>query len=434
MVLSSPSTDSLGTSATPSQNVVSKWKRGARAARMYAQATSNVSTKNKIGTAPTGWYRDVAMLLQEHVAEEGRAAVAVEGRAAPATSAPSSTPMPSTRPPGVWEAPAENLFKRVRQACGYSPARYYATLGLQDGQKEPTLRLLGASSAAGRSGAFFFLTPDQQFFVKTCTKKDWMTLLRILEDYVKHVEGAREVQRIRRDSTDITEIVEQSAAGFQGFVETLLPRYLGLYRFQTEAGGKSKPIRVVIMTNVFAAAETIDRRYDLKGSTHGRVASKKELAKVCPVLKDLDFQASENPLRLDPVTRSKLMQTLREDTVFLEAHGLIDYSLLIGVHDRSEDQGRKTTEGMLVTTVSDDTRSSYVGVVDILTPYLARKKAETFFLGKLTGRDISCQPPRVYAKRFLRFIGEHAFHELAEEDVPPSRSQTPKSSADVTSI
>jgi len=345
------------------------------------------------------------------VAAEGRRGAAADEEAA--------------RPPGVWEAPAGELFVRARQACGFAPARYYATLGAQAGQTKPTLRLLGASSASGRSGAFFFITPDQQFFIKTCTRNDWRALLRILPAYVGHLESAREDVNRRsgtRTSSMSNSLLTPDAIGnevgaehnnqpgsqLEGFVDTLLPRYLGLYRFQADAD--AKPVRVVVMTNVFAGAVRIDRRYDLKGSTHGRAASEKERRKSAPIFKDLDWTSSEPAFELAASSRDKLTETLERDTAFLSRHKLIDYSLLLGIHRRKEGEGPRPTEGMLVTTVADGSRLAYIGLVDVLTPYGAKKMAETFFLGRMTGRDISCQPPSVYARRFIGFVRDHVLH------------------------
>jgi hypothetical protein len=395
---------------------------------MFAEATTTVAQANKIGQAPEGWFRDAAMALQQHVAADGRRASGNE----------------EARPEGAWEAPSSELFVRARQACGFTAARYYATLGAQEGQKDPTLRLLGASAAAGRSGAFFFLSPDQQFIVKTCTRREWTLLLKILPDYVEHLEGARKTLKARKADNGMLDSVTANNTGransqdsqstlwsqgsgiqtsLQGFVDTLLPRYLGLYRFQVKAGNDERPIRVVVMTNVFAGAESIDRRYDLKGSTHGRNASMKELSKKSPVYKDLDWQAKEQPLQLDPSSQRMIHNVLEQDSSFLARHSLIDYSLLVGLHDQSEASASKRRhEGMLVTTVEDSRRLAYIGVVDILTPYAAKKRAETFFLGQIfCGRDISCQPPPLYARRFLQYMKESVFQEKAS--IPEEQQQ-----------
>merc|ERR1719387_597786 len=85
------------------------------------------------------------------------------------------------------------------------------------------------------------------------------------------------------------------------------------------------------MSNVFAGAQVIDRRYDLKGSTHGRKASAKELKKSAPILKDIDWLEREKPMVIGTEERNLLATALQEDTRFLRSQGLIDYSLLMGI-------------------------------------------------------------------------------------------------------
>lgn len=47
----------------------------------------------------------------------------------------------------------------------------------------------------------------------------------------------------------------------------------------------------------------------------------------------------------------------------------------------------------------------YMGIIDILQPYSARKQLEHFFKGmKYDRKEISCVPPSVYASRFLEFM------------------------------
>jgi hypothetical protein len=281
-------------------------------------------------------------------------------------------------------------------------------MGLQDGLTEPSLALVGAQNAAGKSGAFFFLSPDQQLIAKSCTLEDWNTLLRILPDYEQFLSAARtkaeENVALRRASD------EKNDGALRGFTETLLPRFLGLYSLTI--GNDPKPVRVLVMANVFGGAVTIDRKYDLKGSMHGRLASKKEAAKKSPVWKDLDWIAKEKPLSLSAVHRKHVLESIERDLAFLTKHGLMDYSFLIGVHDIDQD-APSIYEAMNVVTVRDATRHCYLGIIDVLTPYVVRKRLETFFTGTLVcGRDVSCQHPKVYAGRFHRFVDASVFENL----------------------
>lgn len=91
---------------------------------------------------------------------------------------------------------------------------------------------------------------------------------------------------------------------------TLLPKFFGLYCVQS--GGKN--IRVVVMNNVLPRVVRMHLKYDLKGSTYKRRASKKEREKARPTFKDLDFmQDLQDGLILDQDTYSAMVKTLQRD-------------------------------------------------------------------------------------------------------------------------
>jgi hypothetical protein len=357
---------------------------------MWARdASGKVALENKIGVKPDGWSRDVCLALQRGIASEGR----------------------SEAPKPAFQVPQKELFARCRVACGFPLIRYYATMGLQDGLAEPSLYMVGKQDAAGKSGAFFFLSPDQQLMAKSCTVEDWNTLLKILPDYVEYVEAARRRAdaKIKRSpspgSTANAGVCDEGKVN--GFIETLLPRFLGLYCLSID--NDPKPVRMLVMANVFGGALSIDRRYDLKGSTHGRISSAKEKAKKSPTFKDLDWVHQESSLVLSHMQRGQLLESVASDLNFLAKHGLMDYSLLVGVHDIKEGASEQY-EAMNVVTVRDHTRHCYLGIIDVLTPYMFRKRLETFFLGTIVcGRDISCQHPQVYAKRFKNYVDTAVF-------------------------
>lgn len=91
---------------------------------------------------------------------------------------------------------------------------------------------------------------------------------------------------------------------------TLLPKFYGLYCVQS--GGKN--IRVVVMNNILPRVVKMHLKFDLKGSTYKRRASKKEREKSIPTYKDLDFiQDMPEGLLLDADTFSALVKTLQRD-------------------------------------------------------------------------------------------------------------------------
>ena len=79
-----------------------------------------------------------------------------------------------------------------------------------------------------------------------------------------------------------------------------------------QCGGKN--IRFVVMNNLLPSTVHLDEKYDLKGSTYKRKASKHERAKSSPTLKDLDFlDLHQDGLILERDTYEALIKTLQRD-------------------------------------------------------------------------------------------------------------------------
>lgn len=73
-------------------------------------------------------------------------------------------------------------------------------------------------------------------------------------------------------------------------------------------------MRVVVMNNVLPRAMKMHFKYDLKGSSYKRRASRKERVKDSPTFKDLDFQEMhQDGLYFDSDTYNALMRTLQRD-------------------------------------------------------------------------------------------------------------------------
>ena len=111
------------------------------------------------------------------------------------------------------------------------------------------------------------------------------------------------------------------------------------------------------MNNLLPSGVTMHLKFDLKGSTYKRKvfsnnlrqyptlrsilcqASKSERAKKYPTFKDLDFlDLVPEGFHLDPDTYTALMSTIERDCRVLESFDIMDYSLLLGVHNLDQDK------------------------------------------------------------------------------------------------
>ena len=107
-------------------------------------------------------------------------------------------------------------------------------------------------------------------------------------------------------------------------------------------------MRVVVMNNLLPTSIKLHEKYDLKGSTYKRKANKYERSKESPTYKDLDFmEFHPDGISLEADTYNALIKTLQRDCRVLESFKIMDYSLLVGVHNldqAAKEKAEKSTK------------------------------------------------------------------------------------------
>uniref|UniRef100_A0A672REU9 Phosphatidylinositol 4-phosphate 5-kinase type-1 alpha-like n=1 Tax=Sinocyclocheilus grahami TaxID=75366 RepID=A0A672REU9_SINGR len=185
-------------------------------------------------------------------------------------------------------------FRYFREMFGIRPDDYLYSLC-----NEPLIEL----SNPGASGSLFYVSSDDEFIIKTVQHKEAEFLQTLLPGYFMNLN-----QNMR----------------------TLLPKFYGLYCVQAEG----KNIRIVVMNNLLPRAVPMHFKFDLKGSTCKRRASPKERAKYLPTYKDLDFmQDMLEGILLESDHYNALCRTIQRDCRVLQSFKIMDYSLLMGIHN-----------------------------------------------------------------------------------------------------
>eukprot|EP00927_Polykrikos_kofoidii_P042640 TRINITY_DN36677_c0_g1_i1.p1 TRINITY_DN36677_c0_g1~~TRINITY_DN36677_c0_g1_i1.p1 ORF type:complete len:898 (-),score=133.29 TRINITY_DN36677_c0_g1_i1:105-2621(-) len=317
------------------------------------------------------------------------------------------------------------VFEKIRSSFGIQHNDYSRSVGperLLGNMILGNLSTLAELSSEGKSGAFFYSTADGKYMMKTVSPKEFHLLWRLLKAYYEYVMQNP---------------------------NTLLVRFLGLHNLSirgrqsgvSSAQCATQEVYFVVMANCFNAPLQVHKRYDLKGSWVGRVAPRGQLNEPAAVFKDMDFEREGERIRVGDRLSRQLMEQIDKDVMFLRDHGIIDYSLLVGVHELGRDMVAGTVNGLtcvdsiaeigrdhsLEESLIDAQRQGggaltnqlnsggllssdgkfvyFLGIIDILTTYDSSKKLEHHVKSVLYGRrGISCCPPHEYADRFLTFL------------------------------
>ena len=190
---------------------------------------------------------------------------------------------------------APEVFRHIRDLSGISAEEYLLTV-CGDFQ---FLEFISNS----KSGQFFFYTHERQYMIKTVSKDESKFLRKILPQYHHHLSQNP---------------------------NTLLTKIYGMHRVKPH----KKPERhFLIFSNVFNTRKFIHKTFDLKGSLVGRFATEKEKSAGHPVLKDQDFVNDGITINIGPLRAKLLKEQIERDVEFLRQLNIMDYSLLLGIHD-----------------------------------------------------------------------------------------------------
>ncbi|TPP46809.1 Phosphatidylinositol-4-phosphate 5-Kinase family protein [Leishmania donovani] len=285
-------------------------------------------------------------------------------------------------------------YRHIREFFNVDPKAYCDVLRNSRWHSIPT---------PGKSAAQLFFC-GRDWVIKTMTEQESDFLRKILHRYYYHV----------RDNPF-----------------TLLPHFVGHHRLRI--GTKTQ--NFIIMQNVFATTNTIHEKFDLKGSTIGRFASDAEKRRTTFTQKDLDINS---PMHIGPERRNLLIEQIKKDCEFLKRSMIMDYSFLCNGRtlrtnpglgytmggERPDNSGADGSEfsrngsrldgrcftadqgGMMSNKVPGLRQEIYyIGIIDILQEYNARKALENVVWGSLYDRKrISCVHPNDYAGRFIAFM------------------------------
>lgn len=324
---------------------------------------------------------------------------------------------PSSRYDFKFKDYCPEVFRELRSLFGIDPADYLISITGK--------YILSELGSPGKSGSFFYYSRDFRFIIKTIHHAEHRQLRRILKDYYQHIKENP---------------------------NTLVSQFYGLHRLKVEGG--MKKVHFIVMNNLFPPHRDIHLKYDLKGSTWGRYTNLSGVNDLSQVtLKDLNFLERHDTIRFGPDKRKIFMEQLEADVKLLKKINVMDYSLLLGVHDvkkgNSENFARlsvfdpkSNVKSDVITTNPRDIdrgvdlpkdvfpgRSKYIfyghdggiratsenneplpeiyylGIIDCLTPYSMKKRLETFWRSlSHTRSTISSIPASEYGDRFLEFI------------------------------
>ncbi|XP_036388017.1 phosphatidylinositol 5-phosphate 4-kinase type-2 gamma-like isoform X1 [Megalops cyprinoides] len=311
------------------------------------------------------------------------------------------------------------VFRNLRERFGIEDLDYQVSLA-----RSPPVR-----GGEGQEEGLLLTSYDRTLVVKQISSEEVEDMHNILSEYHQHIVTCHG--------------------------STLLPQFLGMYRVSVD----SEDTYLIIMRNMFSHRLVVHTKYDLKGSLVSREASDKEKVKELPTYKDVDFRNNMQKVYVTEEDKEKIMERLNRDVEFLVQQRIMDYSLLLGIHDleRAEHEEEELEEesveeegepenglapAPLVGSYSTSPEGIagyfsshkplgpgefdpyvdmyavksapgaprrevyFMGLIDVLTQYDTKKRAahaaKTVKHG--AGAEISTVNPEQYAKRFRDFI------------------------------
>ncbi|XP_062972178.1 1-phosphatidylinositol 3-phosphate 5-kinase [Elgaria multicarinata webbii] len=233
-------------------------------------------------------------------------------------------------------------------------------------------RSLPWQARGGKSGAAFYVTDDDRFILKQMPRLEVQSFL----DFAPHY------------FTYITNAVQQKKP-------TALAKILGVYRigYKNSQNNTEKKLDLLVMENLFYGRK-MAQVFDLKGSLRNRNVKTDTGKESCDVVlldENLLKLVRDNPLYIRSHSKAVLKASIHSDSYFLSSHLIIDYSLLVGRDD--------TTDELVV------------GIIDYIRTFTWDKRLEmvvksTGILGG-QGKMPTVVSPELYRTRFCEAMDKY---------------------------
>ncbi|XP_077011027.1 1-phosphatidylinositol 3-phosphate 5-kinase isoform X10 [Tamandua tetradactyla] len=242
--------------------------------------------------------------------------------------------------------------------------------------EEDFIRSLSHSSPwqarGGKSGAAFYATEDDRFILKQMPRLEVQSFLDFAPHYFSYITNAVQQKR-----------------------PTALAKILGVYRigYKNSQNNTEKKFDLLVMENLFYGRK-MAQVFDLKGSLRNRNVKTDTGKESCDVVlldENLLKMVRDNPLYIRSHSKAVLRASIHSDSHFLSSHLIIDYSLLVGRDDTSNE---------LV-----------VGIIDYIRTFTWDKKLEmvvksTGILGG-QGKMPTVVSPELYRTRFCEAMDKY---------------------------
>ena len=222
----------------------------------------------------------------------------------------------------------------------------------------------------GKSGSTFCKTLNDRFILKEMSKPELISFLNIANCYFDYCTRAIDESR-----------------------PSLLARIVGIYRtsYKNTATNNASKLYLLVMENLFYKCN-ITQKFDLKGSMRNRLVntSSPNLKADQIVLLDENLMqmTCDCPLYVHSHSKAILRAAIANDSLFLCSNSVMDYSLLVGIDDQ--------------------TNEFVVGIIDYIRPFTWDKKLESVVKSVGSqGKLPTIVEPELYRMRFCEAMDQY---------------------------
>ncbi|KAL4437588.1 hypothetical protein ABPG74_017826 [Tetrahymena malaccensis] len=327
------------------------------------------------------------------------------------------------------------VFESIRRSSNISHEKFLRSLGPENlignlimGRMSQISELCRSSNKPYKK--FQYYSECGSFIVKIIQEQSAKNFLKILPQYHQYITSQP---------------------------NSLLMRIYGLYKLQTRKDNTSnkrnsssfadqpntknqkqeqlEDVYFIVCQNIFNTNLSINHRFEIKGSTKGRKAEKKNTPRPDQTLprKDKDWINSNIKIRVDLKQKQQILDQLQSDSQFLSENKIFNYCALIGVHsfEKYEDANQyemynsnyssqmqanqnqnepsqQAQESTLSKIQSIDRKQVFfLGIINIFTEYTASKKIIAAIKNSILGGQQSTVDPQTYSNRFLSFFQQN---------------------------